>query len=277
MATDLQNKVRMLKESELYIHFKMSALSNKVTNEELAKDILNNKIITRIEAKEILRLVNEPYMAKYDKKKWFGQLYANGIRAFDNADDKKITNWFDFILSSGTSTESKIDSLTDSRNPKNIKFASVGLITLILYLNDKSAHSVWFEGQHETLRTLFPAIARFNGAGSQYVEFNKTLENFAKNNDFSHTELDFVLSQIDKKTSASPNPVEYDQFQSKVILPSKLDFESAYRSLTCPGESISIDAVLDQLETNAKEKGLSLNSNWRIIMEKNIEIWAGNK
>jgi hypothetical protein len=29
MATDLQNKVRMLKESELYVHFKMSALSNR--------------------------------------------------------------------------------------------------------------------------------------------------------------------------------------------------------------------------------------------------------
>ncbi len=277
MTTDLQEKVRLLKESELYIYFKMSALTNKVTNEELAKGILNNKIITRIEAKEILRLVNEPYMAKYDKRKWFGQLYANGIRAFDNADDKKITNWFDFILSSGTSTESKIDSLTDSRNPKSIKYASVGLITLILYLNNKSAHSIWFEGQHKALRTLFPAIGRFNGAGLQYVEFNKTLVHFAKTNDFSHTELDFILSQIDKKTSASPNPFEYDQFQGKVILPSKLDFESAYRSLTCPGNSISLDAVLDQIETNAKKKGLLLNSNWRIIMEKNIEIWAGNK
>lgn len=274
MATDLQKKVRLLKESELYIYFKMSALTNKVTNEELAKGILNNKIITRIEAKEILRLVNEPYMAKYDKRKWFGQLYANGVRAFDNADDKKITNWFDFILSSGTSIESKIDSLTDSRNPRSIKYASVGLITLILYLNDKSAHSIWFEGQHEALRTLFPAIGRFNGAGLQYVEFNKTLVHFAKTNDFSHTELDFILSQIDKKTSATPNPVEHDQFQNQVFLPSKFDFESAYRALTCPGKSISFDAVLDQIETNAKEKGLSLMNDWRMITEKNIIMWS---
>jgi hypothetical protein len=57
-------------------------------------------------------------------------------------------------------------------------------------------------------------------------------------------------------------------------LPSKEDFESSYRTLTSPGKTISIDSVLDQLEINAKEKGLSLKSNWRMITEKNIEIWA---
>ena len=57
-------------------------------------------------------------------------------------------------------------------------------------------------------------------------------------------------------------------------LPTKEDFESAYRALARPRESISIDEVLDQLETSAKKKGLSLKSNWRIITEKNIEIWS---
>lgn len=274
MATDLQKKVCRLKESEFYIYFKMSALANKVTNEELAKDILDNKIITRNEAKEIWRLVNEPYMAKYDKRKWFGQLYANGVRAFDNADDKKITNWFDFILSNETATESKIDSLTDSKNPKTIKYASVGLITLILYLNDKSAHSIWFEGQHETLRTLFPAIGRFNGTGAQYLEFNKTLKEFAKDNGFSHAELDFVLSQIDKKTSETPKVLSHAHPQDNGYLPSKEDFESAYRMLVRIGDSVSIDAVLEQIEFNTKSKGFLLNNDWRMFTERNIANWA---
>ena len=273
MATDLQEKVRRLKESELYIYFKMSALVKKETNEKLAKDILDNKNITRVEAKEIWRLINEPYMAKYDKSKWFGQLYANGVRAFDNADDKKITNWFDYILSDEPATETKIDNLKDTKKPMSMKYASVGMITLILYLNDKSAHSIWFEGQHKALRTLYPAIGSFNRVGVQYVEYNKTLKEFAKDSGFNHTELDFVLSQIDKKTSVTSNILLNDHVQIKDFLPSKEDFESVYRSLTRSGQSISIDAVFDKIESNAMNNSLTLKNNWRTITEKNIEIW----
>jgi len=61
------------------------------------------------------------------------------------------------------------------------------------------------------------------------------------------------------------------------ILPTKEDFESAYRSLTRPGQSISIDSVLDQIEINSKKKGLTLINDWRMITEENIENWAGNK
>lgn len=58
-------------------------------------------------------------------------------------------------------------------------------------------------------------------------------------------------------------------------LPSKEDFESAYRGLmTHPGEDISFDAVLDQMEINVKEKGLSLKNTWRMITEENIKIWS---
>jgi len=57
-------------------------------------------------------------------------------------------------------------------------------------------------------------------------------------------------------------------------LPTKEDFESAYRALTRPGETISIDSVLDQMEINAKKIGLSLKSNWRMVTEQSIEIWS---
>ena len=57
-------------------------------------------------------------------------------------------------------------------------------------------------------------------------------------------------------------------------LPSKEDFELAYRKLVRPGEGISIDSVLDQIEINAKKKGTSLKSNWRMVTEQSIEIWS---
>ena len=57
-------------------------------------------------------------------------------------------------------------------------------------------------------------------------------------------------------------------------LPSKEDFESAYRKLVRPGEGISIDSVLDQIEINAEKKGISLKSNWRMVTEQSIEVWS---
>jgi hypothetical protein len=67
--------------------------------------------------------------------------------------------------------------------------------------------------------------------------------------------------------------IENTKIHKSNYLPTKEDFETAYRTLTRPGETISIDAVLDQLETNVKKIGLSLMSNWRIITKKNIELW----
>lgn len=56
-------------------------------------------------------------------------------------------------------------------------------------------------------------------------------------------------------------------------LPTKEDFESAYRALAHPGDTISIDSVLNQMESNSK-KGLLFKNDWRMITEKNIENWS---
>ena len=64
------------------------------------------------------------------------------------------------------------------------------------------------------------------------------------------------------------------QFQDNSYLPTKEDFESAYRTLTRLGDELSLDAILDQIEINVTKAGLSLKSNWRMITEKNIEIWS---
>jgi len=73
------------------------------------------------------------------------------------------------------------------------------------------------------------------------------------------------------------NAQRHDKPQDNIDLPTKENFETAYRMLTRPGETISIDAILDQIEKSANGKGHSLKNNWRIITEKNIEIWAKNQ
>ena len=57
-------------------------------------------------------------------------------------------------------------------------------------------------------------------------------------------------------------------------LPNKDDFESAYRMLCSPGENIDKDSILDQIEKTAINSGRNLKTNWRLITERNIEIWV---
>jgi hypothetical protein len=59
-------------------------------------------------------------------------------------------------------------------------------------------------------------------------------------------------------------------------LPTKTDFESAYKMLCSPGKEIGVGKVLDQIEKNALNSGFNLKLNWRMITERNIKIWSGN-
>jgi hypothetical protein len=60
-------------------------------------------------------------------------------------------------------------------------------------------------------------------------------------------------------------------------VPIKGDFEKAYRMIASLGQSVSIDAVLNQIEFDAKTSGHKLKNNWRLATERNIEIWATMK
>jgi hypothetical protein len=58
-------------------------------------------------------------------------------------------------------------------------------------------------------------------------------------------------------------------------LPNKEDFERAYRSLSRLGQEVSIDAILDKIESDATHSGLILKENWRMITERNIiDVWS---
>lgn len=66
--------------------------------------------------------------------------------------------------------------------------------------------------------------------------------------------------------------------EDSALLPSKEDFESAYRTLTRLDNELSLDAVLDQINIDTTKKGITLKKDWRTITEVHIlEIWAITK
>jgi len=81
---------------------------------------------------------------------------------------------------------------------------------------------------------------------------------------------DLGISEIDGRNSS----VNQITASSIFYLPIKADFESAYRTLVRPGEAVSIDAVLDQIEITATKECRSLKNDWRMITEANIETWS---
>lgn len=87
-----------------------------------------------------------------------------------------------------------------------------------------------------------------------------------------------LVSELSSTDNVLPQSFEHTKVaQVGSYLPTKEDFEAAYRLLTRPGESISIDAVLDQIEASAKKEGKMLKDDCRIITENNIENWAKNR
>ena len=83
---------------------------------------------------------------------------------------------------------------------------------------------------------------------------------------------DKVMFSSESRSSYKYSDIVTDN--KKDYLPSKEVFELAYRMLTQLGGDVSLDAVLHQIEINAKKEGVLLKNNWRMITERNIEIWS---
>ena len=170
-------------------------------------------------------------------------------------------------------------------------FLSDGQERLYLIVSKKKQHGIKYElgkklpitvviggkeykstiGARANLAHLFVGSILTDVNGEEHKQTHVLLKNgYTKNQDvyISVTGGNKIL------LSANNTPQTHSQPQDNNYLPTKEDFESAYRALTRPGETIAIDAVLAQLESNVKKKGLSLKSNWRMITEKNIEIWS---
>ncbi len=107
----------------------------------------------------------------------------------------------------------------------------------------------------DAISKIWPEFSKFN----QTKQYLKPTENYSE------------FMQILENVVKPELPVSTDD---DCYFPNEKDFESAYRALTRPGGTISLDAVLDQLELIIIKKGLKLKSNWRLILEKDIACWA---
>jgi hypothetical protein len=98
--------------------------------------------------------------------------------------------------------------------------------------------------------------------------------------DLTENELDNFLDLIASAYNENP-PSGGDALISSRsygdYLPTKDDVESAYDMLGSRGEEIDIDSILDQIDKNATNSGRNLKANWRLITEKNIEMWSKKK
>lgn len=193
----LEDLIARLKSSEEYKSFK-GILHMKNKNEAKAKTIIeeNTGRLTYNHLREIIVLVDEPYpcisKGKIAKGPWFGRLLKSNTVYIFNEVPAKINNWFNILADQSYPVEKKIDLLLNE--PSNIKGLSIGFITLMLYIIDKTEYLIWFQGQHEGLSTIYPDLKKYTGNCNQYLTFNRVAKEFAKQYGFEHSELDWVFS-----------------------------------------------------------------------------------
>lgn len=128
----------------------------------------------------------------------------------------------------------------------------------------------------ERLKSISPKISEHVTKRAERIGFNLHIDMFNNDQELQMLKgilLDHVEQQNGYLEGRSPAMQLITSEQTQAI-PTKEDFEAAYRKLVRPGEAVSIDAVLDQIEVNAKKDGFLLKSDWRMITEMNITSWS---
>ncbi len=189
--------------SENYKSFKRY-LPYKINREAKAKKIIEGNLgyIEHKHLEDVLALIDETHPYTHNGKivngPWFGRLLKPNANNIFNEDSDKINKWFKILSDNHFSAERRLDLLL--REPNKIKGLNVGFITLMLYLLDNINYSIWFEGQHNGLKLMYPNLEKYSGKSTQYPIFNDLSKEFIKKYNFEHTELDWLL------TTGLPNP-----------------------------------------------------------------------
>jgi hypothetical protein len=192
------NFVAKFKQTNKYNAFK-NVLYKKIENEENAKFILETNLgkMRHEHLKQIFSLVDECYSREachVMPGPWFGRIIKPNALNIFKTDHDQINQWFNLLVMDQISLSDRIDRLR--MGPYRIKGLNIGFITLVLYLLDKSKHSIWLRDHHDGLKILYPELIKFNGKGEQYDMFNRFAKMFAKQYDFDNTELDYIFSGI---------------------------------------------------------------------------------
>jgi len=187
--------VKKLKSSERYRLFQ-TMLPEKIDNEAKAQKIIQQNIdsFKTGHLKRVFDLV-DPIYPQFPGR-WFARLISINQERIFKEGDEKIGRWMAELIRNDISDEEKIETLR--KGPLHLSQASVGIITIILYLRNKSSNSIWFKPHHEGLSILYPQLGKFNRKGEQYVSYNTVAKMFARQYSFEDSELDFIFQEVHK-------------------------------------------------------------------------------
>jgi hypothetical protein len=192
---DLETLIQKLKSSERYQRFQ-TMLPEKIDNEAKAQKIIQQNVdfFKADQLKKLFDLVESVY--PLFPGPWFGRLITCNQKRIIAEGDEKVGRWMAELIRNDISDQDKIDALR--KGSLHLTNASVGIITIILYLRNKSSNSIWFEPLHDGLTILYPQLGKFNRKGEQYVQYNTIAKKFAQQYSFDDSELDWIFQEIHK-------------------------------------------------------------------------------
>jgi len=202
---NLENKNNLankIKQDKTYFSFRC-ILEKKKKNEYEASVILLNNTgqYTHQHIKEIITLVDEPYPYYENNilvnRPWFGPLFnVPNTAILMQTNPEFLNNWLNILNNRDINVEDRINMLQKGEYKMN--GISVGFISLMLYLQDKTTYSVLLPRLYKGLKILYPEIGNFNYTGSTYIYANKLIKEFARQYHFEDTEMDWILYYIPK-------------------------------------------------------------------------------
>jgi len=128
----------------------------------------------------------------------------------------------------------------------------------------------------ERMKSISPKISEHVTKRAERIGFNLHIDMLENDQELQMLKgilLDHVEQQSGYLEGSSSPAMQSTAMEQTPAVPTKEDFEAAYRTLVRPGESVSIDAVLDQMEISATNECHSLKNDWRMITEANVKIW----
>jgi hypothetical protein len=203
-------------------------------------------------------------MAKYDKCKNWHEFEQEVTLKFNNP-KRTMTDFFNYCLLHGNS-EDGVNGIHEKvkKEQNGKRYIKLGC----LYINGKPDPGTFFG--HIATCLDWSCEIKFGELMLDGSVSEERLHEKYKNNEFLRIEGFKGERRPDKASDISGNKM----FSSCEYLPAKGDVEKAHKKLSSTGDYVEIEVLLDQVEKDCLDQGHELKSNWRLITERNIDIWS---